>query len=458
VQIGYNPLQTRSGYSFVGFPAFVPDDARKYGPAPLDFDSFQNGILKFDHPHYTISLSDQYFLLDKLIAIFFPFCFHSRVLEDGEIEDKIVRRASSSYPWSQFCAPTKGEVIDLVGVKTLLQDFYTIIPLHSACCKDELRVDGKDARLYRPAGMSLNLMGVKLFYDFNERLVESRKMTPYSIGYSTPGVEMRYMWQDFWNFGGDMLSADGKQWDAHFPLWAVSVIIAFRKRFLPVSVWDEIERYYQFAYAGFTNCAGNIVRLIGNPSGHFCTATDNTLLSLMNMWLCMKNCNVSSQDVMFKACGDDLTVSVRGGKMTAESIVEDSASRGVFLEFIASKTPFFECVFVGTHPVHVPKQLMGYTYRTSILAAFGYRYKDETDLLYVQKCCSICALFYFSPFYEVILNYIFNWCDERNIRNLCQPWLRTIVPQNLNLLYNGYESSLVVVPPACEYLYMASPQ
>lgn len=393
--LGYSPLPTNSLIR----QDFLPDIqfTEFLTPAPLDEISQYNGCLKFVHNQKTITSDERSFLLSKLHSKLGVFLSRSSVVDDETIEQWIVPDTSPGWPYTQNVGSTKEQVLDKISVKELLSDFDHYSQVVTSTLKMELRRPGKDARLFRPAPISSVVKGIQLFALQNHHLLSAPLETRIAIGIPTPGLGHSLIWDMIYRSGGPYKSADGSSWDANFPLWAAELICEFRSSYLP-GYEEDVERYYQHMYCGSTNVNGMAYPLIGNPSGHYNTSTDNSLLQLMMMWLLEYQ-----EHTLFEyfVCGDDLII---GGLDVPDKSINDLYnSHGMYLEFLTpDQTPFYDLVFVGTHPVKVDEK-MRYAYdEVKQLSSCNFRETKGSILDYYSKLSSIAANLFYTPSYKII--------------------------------------------------------
>lgn len=426
--------------------SIVPPFRGPYSPAPLDETSLWNGVLKFDHGQACVSDEEKQWVLEELVEIFRPYAHGSQLTTPEDATQQLVSDTASGLPYCQYIGPKKQDVMKVMTGAQLWEDFVSYDQVINCTLKDELRAVGKDARLFRPVNVASIIAGICLFYDMNERLASSRRDTPYKIGIATPGMEMTAFWRQFFAFGGLRGCGDGSQWDARFPVWLVEVVCAFRKHFLPAedpalgNVHDAVQRYYEQMYLGWSRVDGQLVRLIGNPSGHFNTASDNTLALIAVFRLIAKRLGVRWCDLLVSCYGDDSIWASKDPLFNAANIRTEGEKLGVFIETLGNVfTPDTDLVFIGTHPF-VTQEGLVYSYDFQKLSAsLWWRDKKGTDLDYVHKIISLSSLCRFHPSYWDLWAWV-----EDTVTTHWPQWvgeLRFGRPGQVKALYLGFEDT-----------------
>lgn len=381
----------------------------EYAPAPLDSVSLFNGVLKFDHEFAVVSDAEIEWVVQELSDMLGPYLSDLEVLLPEEAAELLVEETASGIPYSHLYGTRKGDVLKKVPAQRLWMDFLEYDQVISCTLKDELRPVGKDSRLFRPANVACILAGIMLFEDMNMKLAKARRETPYKIGVATPGLEMVNFWRDCLRFSSCVVSADGSQWDAHFQPWMVRVCCEFRCKYLPLTtpyvadVHGAVHRYYSQMYYGWTRVDGQLIRLVGNPSGHFNTASDNTLALIASYLLVARRLHIPKRDIWLACYGDDSIFSTRNLRFSGRSVREEMVTLGVWLETIGDEyTPRDSLVFIGTHPV-MSEYGWVFSYDPEKLAAsMWWRKKKASDLDYVRKLVALCVLCRFSPHYKLL--------------------------------------------------------
>lgn len=396
IQKVYNspPLPVNSLVEHSLFSHLLPPSTLE--PALMSRDSLFNGVLKFDHPQAAMSLDDYAFCLQSLEDTF-GLIISSDVVPLDQIADLVVSDSASGFPYSSTVGSTKGQVLSKLTTQELYRDFKCFTQVISSTLKVELRKPGKEARLFRPAPVSSIVAGLHLFYYQNESLLAKWNITPLCLGFSSPGTDLSAIWSKLFHFGGQYLSIDGAQWDAHFPLALAQVIRDFRIRHLPPSEAPAVIRYYNQMYNGYTIVEGTPFQLAGNPSGHYNTAVDNSLAEFLMVQLILRKLEVHPSKVLFYVCGDDLVVATRDERLTPVAMSNVALDYGVFYEFLDGDefSHFFNLVFVGTHPL-ITADGLRYSYdATKQLSSLHYTSSKLSMLDLFSKCVSIGSnLFY----------------------------------------------------------------
>jgi len=246
-----------------------------FAPSPLDELSLQNGVDNFVHDQGVVESSALPFIAAVFDHYWPDLQNRSRMLGDDQVD--IAVRCSdhatkaSGYPFSAAGASTKVAALDAFGIEFLREYYRSNSCILGCTLKDEIRVSGKDARLFRPSDLSAYIEGLTLFYDQDEYLMSNLLKTPMFVRFETPGPDLINMFNILRNFSGENFAADGKKWDAHFPL-VVAMFIAWWR-----GGSKRVRRYYEQMYNGWTQVFDALLNLIGNPSGHMNTTTDNCL-------------------------------------------------------------------------------------------------------------------------------------------------------------------------------------
>lgn len=419
-------------------------------PAPLNDVSLFNGVNKFEHDQYAISGYEYDYLLSKLCYVFGPYLVGKcQILSPDVAAQWLVGSASPGHPYTQLYGPTKETVLKKLSPHDLMDHFSSCCQIFQSKLKDELRPKGKDARLFRIGSIAHTLKGVSLFGPMNCALMESRRTTPYALGLQCPGRESIDLWRECVSFSNNWLSGDGNQHDAHFPLVFAELLCDFRKYYLPESCHSEIQRYYDQAYCGWTNVKGHLVQINANPSGHFLTSSDNTLCTIMWVWLSMRRHHVADTDVWFKAVGDDIIMSTKDKTFTRLVLQQDARSIGMRWSFVSdSFSEFSDLVFVGTHPV-----LFGNVVKCSgsskLVDHLRWKLKNQSPVDFFSKICSIASLLFYDPIFQQVQDFaiLFYSSERLSSSAVCRSLVNTIDKRFLDTLWNSYESSLLPTLP-----------
>lgn len=419
-------------------------------PANLDYISLHNGVLKFIHPQQSISTDEYYWLRDILCSDFGHLMIKSKVeLNSDFIMSQLEMLSAAGYPFCVSVGTIKKDVLRKMTIPELIRFFEQYDSVMSATLKDETRPAEKDARLFRPAPISHVIMGIVLFWHQNQALAEYATSSAYTLGLSVPGPGVGGMWRDLYSFSNLFACFDGKQWDAHYPMWMAKLLLDWRCLYLPQSVHPQAEKYYNDAYCGITNIAGVPVNLLGQPSGHFLTSSDNTLGNYLALCLCARRLGVNRSSLLIKCCGDDLIYATTDPSFDPVSVVKCAHAFGVEYESASdSFIPFEECVFVGTHPVFVGGQLQ-YTYDVEKqLNHLCFKNKRRSLFEYFCKLVSITSLLYFSEVYNLLYESakLLSLDSELVHKPQVPALLSSIAPQRLYCLYHGYEACGVLRP------------
>lgn len=409
--------------------------------------SLHNGMRAFAHPVVAIKPSVQDVLLEQLERTFGVVLGESKLADDATVREELKVDSACGFPYSQIYGPTKGDVLDKESPADLLDIFRHVECFNGCTLKDESRPQGKDARLFRPANIAHVAAGIHLFYDQLQKLsdLSQTHRTPYAIGLSTPGVGLSRRWKRHQPFKFHFCG-DGSKFDAHVPLAIVSIIREFRKRHLPKEVHDFVDKYYEDAYTGFTLVNGVLVSLLGNPSGHYLTASDNSLI----LFLCIKmyciQIGLEEDQYFFSVLGDDLVFSTNSPLVTSQGLQDFLLSLGMPYEMqSADSLPFEECTFMGTRPVVLSDGGIVHTYlREKTLPRLFWSFRSghlNPSSLFVQKLCSYVGLFYYDkPVYDLLHRFAFAFAEAYSLTVECFGDLDAISKCNLYALYNGTEA------------------
>jgi len=310
--------------------------AHGYSPAPLDELSLWNGLCKFQHGQTMLTTGESSYLLRSLDHWFPLLSQNSEVANDELVLSELGKHSdkTAGYPWFVRGTPSKGQALERYGLANIEEYYKRYTSVVGSTLKDELRLVGKDSRFFRPQDVSSYVEAVRLFYHQNNYLMDQLLVTPMFNRYVMPGQTLPAVFRILDDFSRKCYAADGSQWDANFPLSLACIISAFRSR---SDTQSRVERYYSMMYNGYTNVGGNVFELVGQPSGHYNTSTDNSLANMCLMALHAYRLGWSLDDfvqkVRFYCCGDDLIWSDRSGYYYPEALSATYASAGVYLEF-----------------------------------------------------------------------------------------------------------------------------
>lgn len=330
---------------------FTEERSHGYAHAPLDMISLHNGVAKFDHLQHGLSGKEVDFIL-MCLEDCFPFLGeHSDMATDAKVLELIEEKKDKAAgdPWRVIGGHNKGQALTRYGLQQLTQYYQQYTTVISSTLKDELRPEGKDARFFRPQDISSYIEGARLFQCQNDYLTRTG-MSPIFSCFRVPGLDVIRMFKSLEDLHGENFAADGSQWDAHFPLVIAAIIAEFRIR--AGLDRDRVERYYSQMYNGYTLVIDEVVHLVGQPSGHFCTTVDNSLchIALMALHAYRKGWSLSRfrKELRFYCCGDDLIWSSTSPVFRPRDLQETYNSVGIYLEFQSFESlPVRDLVFVG---------------------------------------------------------------------------------------------------------------
>lgn len=332
-----------------GYPEGVSSGG--FAPAPLDFASMHNGVAKFDHKQRLLSTSEIEYALGVLHDLFPLLEEFSSLADQDQVEAALAEHAekSAGEPWRCAGLYSKGRTYQQYGLSQLEEYYRTNTSVISSTLKDELRLEGKDSRLYRPQDVSSYIEGCRLFLSQNEYLSETGK-SPVFCRFQVPGQDVVRMFDSLRNFEGKNFAADGSQWDARFPLIVAAIIAQFR---IDGGLDRErVERYYSQMYNGFTMVFNEYFNLAGQPSGHFNTSIDNSLghIIVMSVHACRSGLTIEQfiSQVKYYCCGDDLIWSTIVPIFFPHELERTYNSLGMFLTFQSyDSLPVDDLIFVG---------------------------------------------------------------------------------------------------------------
>lgn len=410
----------------------------------MDTNSIYNGVLKFDHSQACLTLEEYTFLLN-LLEHEFGHIIAQETLPLDSVSDIIVDDSASGFPYAQTCGSLKGQVLKKRTVLQLYEDFLSFTQVLSCTLKNEIRTAGKEARAFRPANASSIVAAIHLFHRQNESLQNQWDKTPLALGFSSPGRDLSIIWQSLLSFGGKYLSIDGAQWDAHFPLVFAAIICQFRLNHLPPQSHAPVKRYYEQMYCGYTMVQGVLTQLTGNPSGHFNTSVDNSLAEFMSVRLIMHRLHIHPSSVKFYVSGDDLVIATKDERLNPTSMQQLANTFGVYYEFLHEDnfSPFFELLFVGTHPLLTHRGLRYGYLRDKQLASLHFCHVNSTPEDLFAKCVSIASNLYYD--YEAFT--LAKKCALRllnaqivQLTPLVQSMWEAVSDESLSILYEGFEA------------------
>lgn len=324
-----------------------------YCLAPLDEISLVNGVLKWIHPYALLPMSEYQIVLHWLHLAYGGVISGEQWSLREAFEELDPNKAAGS-PYNFLYGSKKVDTILKVQPEDLLLDFRQYNNIALATLKDEIRLCGKDARLFVPSNIAMAMVGNWLFGAQNENILNWHNKGPIKIGLETPGREAYEFWQAFRRAPGECHQYDGAQNDAHFAPIVACLIRDFRKEYLPVEVWKDVDRYYALTYYMSCNAGGALIDLIGQQTGHTNTATDNSLESLILLMLHAVRHNITFSEFqgMFLAImGDDIALRDPIGCFGPQELEKTWNSVGMYLECPAIVEDFSQMTFVGMHPL-----------------------------------------------------------------------------------------------------------
>lgn len=425
--------------------AFPRQISKGYQPAPLDLVSFHNGVFKFTtRPEVVVDESLVEYLLFCLSKMFPILPYDQSTDEEVRALVDDVRDSSAGFPMNELGCPTKGQVLEkfsLLEIRNIYDEYESVI---GSTLKDELRLIGKDARLFRPADMCAYVEGAYLFHHQNSYLISKKFTSPLFIKFKTPGIDLTVLRTLLRNFSGNCYGFDGDQWDTKFPRICIEAIARFRALQGSFDFKERVHKYYSRMYYGYTNVLGNLCEIDGNPSGHFNTTVDNSLANVCLMLLHAREHGISYTDfrklVLCYFCGDDAIYSDKTGKFTPELLTQTYNKYGTFVsfEYLTPSDPD-KLTFVGTLGVKG-----GYHYGINkLLAAFKINKTNVSCDDILAKRVSICILLYYTPHFTTLKEKIISYVEENKLLlddNKVDSLLALLNPYILERCYKSFES------------------
>lgn len=420
-----------------------------YAPAPLNATSLWNGVAKYCHDQYPIPSNFIPFALGYLDWLF-PLAYGrgetslDAVLELLRQQDHAHK--SSGFPWKFLGAGTKIQALKKFG-ETLDSSHHLLL----GTLKDELRLVGKDARLFRFPGLHDYMEGTKLFTVVNEYLALQLFVSPIFAQYLTPGPDLTLLYVSLQQWKGDIYDYDGPAWDANVPLSLVEIICEWRCRLDP-SNRRRIRQYYKSMYNGYTIAGGHVFHLIGQPSGHTNTTIDNCLINILAMlygaWKLDWSYQEFHEQVLYYVCGDDLVWCDRSKSYGAKFLADVRFELGIYSELHGyDPLELRECHFVGTQPIYYDDCLT-YTYSLDKLSqSMRWTKKGRSVLDQLSKLVSLQQLTVHDPDAELIRKFAYDYAIKNAEKiNLASPEVRGLLRYLTNasyahMLYTRYESS-----------------
>lgn len=375
--------------------------------------------MKFDHPQecveagfasYAFEVLDELFPMARMYASTVPREHAELIARSPEHATK-----ASGFPWTYMRAPTKAMALDKYP------DYHQFDQsVLNSTLKDEIRLKGKDARFFRPQSLHDYIEGLILFWSQNEYLLDQLFVSPIFAKYVTPGRDLSLLYQTLEDFQGDLYDADGSQWDAHFPLVVAEIICAWRSRYHNEP--ERIFEYYRRMYNGVTLVGGHYIPMVGQPSGHVNTTTDNCLGNIISMSYHAYCKGMSTQEflekVRFFCCGDDLIWSDKSGVFTPRELSDSYNRLGLFLEFGSlDPRPLNQCNFVGTTPIKVDGMWRYYGRVDRLRASAVIHRKNSSPYDKLAKLTAIAILLFYSEYYEVYAKLAWEFVVDAERRN-----------------------------------------
>jgi len=373
-----------------------------YHPAPLDSISYWNGIAHYLNKSPTTFTFDEFQYCLSFLQYIFPLIDTQPLATDDEIRGVLQEHAAktSGYPANIMGCPTKGQAADKFSLDEMKYMYDTYISVIHATLKGEIRPIHKDARLFRPQDVFSYVEGTRLFMHQNNFMMDQLFISPLFIKFATPGSDIPHLYNILRAFDGDNYASDGVKWDAHYPIFCAMVICSFRSAGRDKS---RVEDYYSRMYNGWTNVGGELVNLVGQPSGHVNTAIDNSLAHCVLFALHAVRHRLTLYQfidtVKFFASGDDLIWSDRSGVFSPRLLEKTYNDMGTYSEFESyDSKPVDSLGFVGIHICE--REIDGIVYKLyaykidKLFASIEFKIKNRTALDELAKLCSITQLLF----------------------------------------------------------------
>lgn len=300
---------------------------------------------------------------------------------------------ASGPPFNYQYGPSKGDVLMKLSDLDLVKHWFSYDQYHDATLKDELRVLGKDARLFIPANVQHCLVGNRLFGAQNDMFVRHHFKLPFKLGVHTPAYDMYSMWRNYVDHDGQKIDTDGAQFDAWFPLINACLCrdvradaLPLEEQFiegLPYTFYDAIIRYYDATYASYVNVFGFVYQFFGQMSGQINTATDNCICNYIPMMLHAYRKEMTFdqfvETVLVFNSGDDMIASVPDADWLPVNLQRTFNSINMYIESacLTGKDPQ-SIMFVGCSPI--VREVFGRSYRL-----YCYRQEKLTESLDYRK-------------------------------------------------------------------------
>lgn len=371
-----------------------------FGIAPLDMISLMNGLLKWEHPYGTVSHEEFYVTLEWLNAIYGSI-IHVPQWTPNQALEAIDKQKSAGYPHSQIYGHTKGDTLQNMNWDQIMSEFLDHLQVFVATLKDENRKEGKDARLFVPANIIMVAVGNFLFGAQNEAIMNSHSKGSIKIGMETPGSGAYAFWRELYKAEGTYCHTDGPQNDSHFSPVVAMILRDFRKQHLPDNMTKLVNLYYDMAYRMKTLCRGALIEMIGQPTGHTNTASDN---SLGYLTLCILHAvrNRMTFDefktIHLAIMGDDMIWCDPTGLFTPTKMSVTWNSVGMYLESPSDNTVFWDLQFCGMTPMM--RDVEGQSYllyvyqKERLLSSLNLVKKSASPAQRLMKLVSIATLLF----------------------------------------------------------------
>lgn len=379
-------------------------------PAPLDDISLFNGLLKYDHPQYTITNREVAKLLSWLDQLY-GFAMETPMWTPDRAYEELNKTKASGPPFSYVYGATKGEVMAHLSVQEMFDHFMSYGQYSDATLKDELRPKGKDARFFTPVAVQVAVVGNYLFGAQNSRIARFSENLPIKIGLQCPGFGMYNLWQKLRKHDGEAYHYDGRAFDSTFPIILAEVDREFRMSHMDLNakpfvdrdytVRDLVMKYYSVVYNGFVNVGGFLFNLIGQMTGQTNTASTNSIGNLCVVMLHAMRHHLSFEDfleVLVYVMGDDLVIKDVYHIYDPPTLSLTYASLGMYLESPCVKpAELTEIQFCGCSPmwrkVGDVDQLL-YCFKTDkLLSSLNWCLHSDANS-YAMKLTSILSLLF----------------------------------------------------------------
>lgn len=375
-------------------------DVGSYVLAPLDHVSLWNGLMKWYHP-YGFVPRDDFQLVLQWLHLLYGSAMVTNVWNHKRICLEMDGTKAAGSPYRYIYGPKKSQTLEVYSEVDFIYDFEHYTHWADATLKDELRVPGKDARLFVPANICMVYMGYKLFGQQNYNIMDLHTSHPIKIGLQTPHGDAFAFWNYLYSLTGEFHQFDGAQSDCHFAPFLAIMIREFRKSYLPKKYHYWVDRYYDLTYNMYVHADNFIFNVVGQQTGQVNTAADNSLGYLIMLMLHAVRYGITYDQFKqnyFAILGDDMLI-CDSLKIYRPSLMDKTWTRsGMYLESPSEFEKFEDMTFMGMHPQfrdYHGKTYLLYTWRIDRLRdSVNFVKKEATVGQRLSKLVSLCNLLF----------------------------------------------------------------